>query len=471
MELKSANIIALGSILGAGFGFLTIPIITWFFSQEDIGRFSIYQVTLNLGMILITLDLNQAYVREYYETDRKEQLLKIALLPGSFIFLITIPLLLLSNVSISSLIFNINSQIMEFCIYLGIYVMFFINILTHVLRMHNFAWKFAFAQVVPKAGYLLFLGIMLYFVADYNFEKLIIVNVLVLSLSLGCLILFLKDDLYKALRTELDILQLKEMLRFSLPLVIGTLSYWALVSIDRFFLKYESTYTELALYSVAAILASGIGVLVTIFSNLWHPIVYKWISEGIDKNKILLVNECMVVVVCLLWSLIGIFAWVVVYVFPSVYSDTRFLVVSCVAMPLLYMLSETTTVGIGLSRKTIYSMLASFFALIFNITINYFFVKEYGAKAATIASMSAFTLFLILRTEFSSFLWVSLPRWKMYFSIVLYYGITFFVVFEKFKTLSMEIITWILAFILVLILYSKRINQLFKRFKLREVKC
>lgn len=470
MELKSANIIALGSILGAGFGFLTIPIITWFFSQEDIGRFSIYQVTLNLGMILVTLDLNQAYVREYYETDQKEQLLKIALLSGSFVFLIIMPILL-NNISISNLIFNINSQIMDFCIYLGIYVMFFINILTHVLRMHNFAWKFAFAQVVPKAGYLLFLGVMLYFFSDYDFENLILVNVLVLSLSLGCLIVFLKDDLYKALIIKLDRLKLKEMLRFSLPLVIGTLSYWALVSIDRFFLKYESTYTELALYSVAATLASGVGVLVTVFSNLWHPIVYKWISEGIDKNKILLVNECMVVVICFLWSLIGVSAWIVVYVFPSVYSDTRFLLVSCVAMPLLYMLSETTTVGIGLSRKTIYSMLASFFALVINITINYLFVKEYGAKAATIASMSAFILFLILRTEFSSFLWVSLPRWKMYFSVLLYYGITFFVVFEKFKTLGVEIFVWIMAFILVLILYSKRINQLFKRFKLREVKC
>lgn len=470
MELKSANIIALGSILGAGFGFLTIPIITWFFSQEDIGRFSIYQVTLNLGMILVTLDLNQAYVREYYETDQKEQLLKIALLSGSFVFLIIMPILL-NNISISNLIFNINSQIMDFCIYLGIYVMFFINILTHVLRMHNFAWKFAFAQVVPKAGYLLFLGVMLYFFSDYDFENLILVNVLVLSLSLGCLIVFLKDDLYKALIIKLDRLKLKEMLRFSLPLVIGTLSYWALVSIDRFFLKYESTYTELALYSVAATLASGVGVLVTVFSNLWHPIVYKWISEGIDKNKILLVNECMVVVICFLWSLIGVSAWIVVYVFPSVYSDTRFLLVSCVAMPLLYMLSETTTVGIGLSRKTIYSMLASFFALVINITINYLFVKEYGAKAATIASMSAFILFLILRTEFSSFLWVSLPRWKMYFSVLLYYGITFFVVFEKFKTLGVEIFVWIMAFILVLILYSKRINQLFNRFKLREVKC
>ncbi|MCU4418139.1 lipopolysaccharide biosynthesis protein [Acinetobacter bereziniae] len=471
MEFKSANIIALGSILGAGFGFLTIPIITWFFSQEDIGRFSIYQVTLNLGMILITLDLNQAYVREYYEIDQKEQLLKIALLPGSLIFVITIPLLILSNFSISSLIFNINSRLMDFCIYLGIYVMFFINILAHVLRMHNFAWKFAFAQIVPKAGYLLFLGVMLYFFVDYNFEKLILINVFVLSLSLACLALFLKDDLHKALRAKLDIVKLKEMLRFSLPLIIGTLSYWALVSIDRFFLKYESTYNELALYSVAAILASGVGVLVTVFSNLWHPIVYKWISEGIDKEKILLVNECMVVVVCFLWSLIGVFAWSVVYIFPSVYSDTRFLVVSCVAMPLLYMLSETTTVGIGLSRKTIYSMLASFLALIFNMVINYLFVKEYGAKAATIASMSAFTLFLILRTEFSSLLWVSLPRWKMYFSIMLYYVITFFVVFEKFENVGVEILAWIMAFILVLILYSKRISQQFKRFKLREVKC
>ena len=69
MNLKTANIITLGSILGAAVSFCTVPIITWFFSQEDIGRFSMYQLALNLGMVLISLDMHQAYVREYYETE------------------------------------------------------------------------------------------------------------------------------------------------------------------------------------------------------------------------------------------------------------------------------------------------------------------------------------------------------------------------------------------------------------------
>jgi len=467
MNLKTANIITLGSILGAAVSFCTVPIITWFFSQEDIGRFSMYQLALNLGMILISLDMHQAYVREYYETEQKEQLLKISLFSGSVVFVIVFSIFQFLSFSLSELLFNVKSQIIDFFVLLAIYITFIINILIHVLRMHNFAWAFAFTQVIPKIGYIIILGMGVYFYKNYNFDMLIYSNIFVLFLSLGCLIFFLKQDLYKAIIIKLDREKLKQMLVFSLPLVFGSLSYWALTSIDRIFLKNFSNYNELAIYAVASTLASGIGVLVTVFSNLWHPIVYKWVKEGIDTKKVLAVNELMVVFICLLWSFIGIFSWMVLYFLPQSYSGVASILVGCVAMPLLYMLSETTTIGIGLTRKTIYAMLATLIALILNFLINYFLVGQYGAKATTIASMSAFTLFLILRTEFSAFLWLSFSRWRMYIAVLLYFFITLLTVLDIFNSYMIIVFVWFASLIFVLFLYTARVKSLFESFRLR----
>ncbi|WP_372375598.1 oligosaccharide flippase family protein [Acinetobacter ursingii] len=175
--------------------------------------------------------------------------------------------------------------------------------------MHNFAWAFAFTQVVPKLGYIVCLISIVYIYKNYNFELLIFTNIFVLSLTVFCLIFFLKDEVLKAIKIKTNLKKLKEMLAFSLPLVFGSLSYWALTSVDRVFLKTFSNFKELALYAVASTLAGGIGVFVTVFSNLWHPIVYKWINKGVDVHKILNVNELMVVLVCLLWSLVGMFSW------------------------------------------------------------------------------------------------------------------------------------------------------------------
>ncbi|MDO3666191.1 oligosaccharide flippase family protein [Acinetobacter higginsii] len=470
MNLKTANIITLGSILGAAVSFCTVPIITWFFSQEDIGRFSMYQLALNLGMILISLDMHQAYVREYYETEQKEQLLKISLFSGSVVFAIVFLISEVLNFSLSKLLFNIESRVIDVFVLLGIYITFIINILVHVLRMHNFAWAFAFTQVIPKIGYIVVLGVGVYFYKNYNYNFLIYANIFVLLLSLGCLIFFLKKDLYKAIIIKLDRKKLNQMLAFSLPLVFGSLSYWALTSIDRVFLKNLSNYNELAIYAVASTLAGGIGVLVTVFSNLWHPIVYKWMEEGIDSKKVLAINELMVIFICLLWSFVGMFSWIVLYFFPQSYSGVASILVGCIAMPLLYMLSETTTIGIGLTRKTIYAMFATLIALILNISINYFLVEKYGAKATTIASMSAFTLFLILRTEFSSFLWMSLSRWRMYVAVLLYFSITLLIVLEVFSGKINNAFIWFLSLFFVLSLYFTRVKRLFESLRLRDFK-
>lgn len=471
MKFDKIAYFSIGSFAGAILGFITLPILTWFFTTDDIGRFSMYQLSLNLGMILISLDMHQAYVREYYETPKKEQLLKIALLPGSIVFALFFLIFNIFNLSLSWIIFNVDDDVMNICVFFAIYITFFINILVHVLRMKNFAVAFAFYQVIPKLGYLMSLGILVYLFENLNYKFLVLTNFFVLVISLLSLIFFLKKDLYDSFKIKLDKIKLKEMLLFSSPLVMGSLAYWALTSVDRIFLKNYSNYKELALYSVASTLAGGVSVLVTVFSNLWHPTVYKWIKEGIEIKKVLAINELMVIFICILWTLIGVFSWVFIYLFPATYNGIQFIIIGCVAMPLIYMLSETTTIGIGLTRKTSYAMLASCLALVLNIILNYLLVKGYGARGAALASMSAFTLFLILRTEFSSYLWVSLSRWKMYVSILLYYVLTLIIVLGKYSNLLFEILSWISILIVVCVLYYQRLVWLLKNFNPRVLKC
>ncbi|MEI2513221.1 lipopolysaccharide biosynthesis protein [Acinetobacter soli] len=458
MNIKTANIITLGSILGAGIGFFTIPIITWFFTQEDIGRFSLYQLALNLGMILISLDMHQSYVREYYDSENKAEILRNALIPGTIFFIVIVIFLIVTKISLSNLLFGFDSKLINFLLIIGVYITFIINILVHVIRMYNFAWAFSFAQVVPKLGYILCLISIVYICQNYNFELLIFTNIFVLSLTVFCLLFFLKDEVFKAIKIKTNSKKLKQMLAFSLPLVVGSLSYWALTSIDRIFLKKFSNFEELALYAVASTLAGGVGVFVTVFSNLWHPIVYKWVNEGIDINKVININELMVVLVCILWSLVGMFSWISSFFFPQSYNGVSIILVGCVAMPLLYMLSETTVIGIGLTKKTIYAMIAILMSLFLNIIINYFLISKYGSKAATVASMSAFVLFLILRTEFSSSLWISLPRKKMYFSIFMYYFFTLSVISGFLNNTMYNTIAWLGLLLVVCTMYYKRLR-------------
>ena len=430
-----------------------------------------YQLVLNLGVILISLDMHQAYVREYYETEKKEQLLKIAFLPGNIIFIIVFCFCFLMNKSLSKLILDKHSFIMDVCIFLGIYFVFCINIFSHVVRMQGRAWAFSATQIIPKLGYLIILGICIYLFSNHNYDQLIFINVFVLLLSVLCFIFILRYDIYKAIKIKIDINKLKQMLLFSYPLIAGSLGYWALTGIDRIFLKNLASFSELAIYAVASTISAGVGLFATVFSNLWHPIVYKWIKEGIDTRNVIAINESMVLFIALIWTFVGVFSWLIIYFFPQEYNGIQLLIIGCIAMPLLYMLSETTTIGIGISRKTKYSMITALAALVLNIIINYCLIDRYGAKACALASMSAFVLFLILRTEFSSFLWISLPRHKMYISVAIYFFVTIVIMFELVSNTLVTTLLWLISFLIVLFLYRQRVLGLLEFIKLRNTQC
>ena len=79
---------AIGPIGAALMGFITLPVITWFYSVEDIGRISMLQVVASFSALLFCLGLDQAYVREYHGHKIKPQLFKSALSPGLILSLI-----------------------------------------------------------------------------------------------------------------------------------------------------------------------------------------------------------------------------------------------------------------------------------------------------------------------------------------------------------------------------------------------
>ena len=84
------------------------------------------------------------------------------------------------------------------------------------------------------------------------------------------------------------------------------------------------------------------------------------------------------------------------------------------AYPLFYTLSETTVVGIGITRKSAYSMAASVIAVLVSVIGNYFLVPIYGAAGAAVSTAIAFWVFFFLRTEFSCIVWRKIPRLRLY---------------------------------------------------------
>jgi Polysaccharide biosynthesis protein. len=128
---------AIGPIGAALLGLITLPIITWFFSQEDVGRIAMLQVTIGFSTLLFSLGLDQAYVREFHEVDDRPGLLKRALLPGLSILLFSLTIFLSFGGTLGNLLFERSEWYLSFLIATVLIAAFLSRFLSLVLRMNE----------------------------------------------------------------------------------------------------------------------------------------------------------------------------------------------------------------------------------------------------------------------------------------------------------------------------------------------
>lgn len=410
---------ALGPIGSAFFGFITLPLLAWFYSVEDIGRVSILQVVASFSVLLFCLGLDQAYTREYHESDDKPKLFKHCFLPG--FILILAGFIVLYGIGpnyISSWLYGIPSRLLSIVSIFCIILTFTSRFLSLIVRMEDRAVAYSMSQLLPKVLFVVFIICTVLFGLRKDIYNLIVAHTLSITAVFLIFAWNTRKEWLRAIPKRFDRFQQRALMKFGLPLVISGLASWGLNVMDKLFLRGVSTFEELGIYSVTMSVAGVATIFAGIFNTIWAPMVYKWVSEGIDTKKIDQISEHVLAAVFFVVVLSGIFSWVLPIFLPEKYAPIQYLITLCLIGPLLYTLSETTAIGIAISKKTIFSMFASILPMFVNLLGNYLLVPNYGALGAAISTATAFFVFYVLRTEFSSLVWRKIPKIKSYFILM-----------------------------------------------------
>ncbi|OWJ90125.1 polysaccharide biosynthesis protein [Pseudomonas sp. A46] len=466
MNAKKVASFAVGPIGGAALGFITLPIITWFYSAEDIGRIAMLQVVSSFCVLLFSLGLDQAYVRDYHESGHKPALFKAALLPGLLLLVMCLAFFLLVPGFISQALFSVDSPLISTLVALCWSAAFVSRFLSLILRMQERGLAFSMSQVLPKLLFLSVIGIYILF--SFSFDLLSLVIAQALSVATVTLVYGwnTRQEWLAAFSQKVDTEKLKSMLSFGAPLIMGGAAFWGLTAMDKVFLRSLSSFEELGIYSVASSFAAAAVILQSIFSTVWAPTVYKWAAEGINTEKIDQVTEYVLVAVVSLFSLAGLFSWIITYFLPPSYASVQYILVACMAYPLFYTLSEATGVGLGIARKSSYAMMASIVAVLVNFVGNYLLVPTYGAAGAAISTAFAFWVFFFCRTEFSCRVWRPVPRFRFYATtlVCLVISVLFVLIGHNFY------LEFVVAWLLLLLISGAASKKLIKAVLVRLMK-
>lgn len=430
MTLQKIVAFAIGPIGAALLALISLPVITWFFTQEDVGRMAMLQVAIGFSTLLFSLGLDQAYVREFHEVTNKPALLKNVFLPGVSMLFVALLILLSLGGTLSYWLFSYPDLYLSLLIAIILLAALVSRFLSLVLRMKEHGLAFSMNQLVPKLVLLAVICGYVFLDADKNLTNLIFANSAAFILACIVLVYNTRKEISAAIKASSDFQHVKSMLMFGMPLIFSSMAFWGLIAVDKIFLRSFSGFEELGVYSVAVSFSAVAVILQSVFSTIWLPMVYKWVSKGEGLENVHKVIRYMLFLVVLIFCLAGMMSWIVTLFLPSSYSAVQWLVVSCLGYPLFYTLSETTKVGIGIHRKSIYSMLAALCALSVNLVGNWFMIPIFGAAGAAVSTCISFWVFFVLRTEFSIYLWKPMPRFLLYgYSVLVVIGASVFTLY------------------------------------------
>lgn len=410
---------SVGPLGAALISLITVPLIAWLYNVADVAKFSIFQSVVILYSLVLCLGLDQAFIREYYDSDIKESLLKNiylgALLPSLIFILFTfvffrkeIVLFLYDEYSIQLYILTI----------LTCFFSLSIKMLSAIQRVQEQALLFSLSQLLPKIIFLLLI-IVFFKMGPANFENILWSQFLSVFIVFIYFLWINRNDFKKSMKSKIDIYSIKKYYSFGLPLILTGAVIWGLKLADRFYLKIFSDLKQLGLYAMAISIASGVAIFSGVFNTIWSPLVYKWVNDSnIYDNSIsdkvravsYKISICILVVIVFL-----VFASkIIVKILPSNYADIHLIVPLCAIAPLLYTLSEVTGIGINLMKKTKYTLWSCISAIVVHISLSFFLIPKFGAVGASIAGAISFYVFFIMRTIFSNYIWVNCNLSKTY---------------------------------------------------------
>lgn len=420
MNLKKILHFSIGPIGAAALGILTVPMLTWSFSVEDIGRFSILQIIMSFSCVLLTLGLDQAYVREYNESIDQGTLFKTVLGASLGFSCIFITLCLFNIKFISEYGYQVSSVFLSWMTILCVILTILLRYISLSIRMQEKGLLYSVSQIFPKI-FLLFAIIYFYLIGQKNldFYHLITIQVLSLFFVFIIFVFFIKDNIFQLIYSKFDFLLFKKLLNFGFPLVISGLVFWLMQSCSRLALLKFSTLKEVGLFGVAISIAAGFSVLTAVFNTIWVPVIYKLVKDGKGVVEVERISEYIALLISIIIFFFCLVMPVIPRFLPASYDGIEYIILLCIMQPLFYTLSEATAVGILIKRKTNYSILISLLGLVTNLIFLIVLVPAYGALGAAISISISFWLYFIFRTELSIILWEKFKKAKIYLSTLL----------------------------------------------------
>lgn len=422
IEKRNNKVLMTGVILYAigNFGtkiltFLIVPLYTYYINTSDMGNYDLLITTVSLLSPLISLRISEATYNWMIRNIEKDELC----IKATYDYLIKSCFLSVVIMIIAGHFLHI----WNLALFLVILVLDPVFETTQkILRGFKNQKLFAISGIL-YTGILVILNLLTVCIWHLGVRSLLI-NTIISQIFCIVFIHILEKKFrcinIKTDRNELNQLQ-KEMLRYSLPLVPSSLSWWVMSVSDRYVIKLFMGNSYNGIYAIATKFPSVFQTIFTLFNNAWMDMALanldlteknrKYTSDIFEKMYMFSFSF----VLCLIPAT-KIITQIILsesYKIGSIYIG--FLYLGSVFQGL----SSFVSVGYLQSKKTGKAASSSVIGALANLIINLCLIKNIGLFAASISTFLGFFIMWVVRMYDIRAIWPITVRTKKFIPMLL----------------------------------------------------
>jgi O-antigen/teichoic acid export membrane protein len=395
---KNSLIYGLGNLSTKIIGLILLPFYTSYLSTSEYGILSLVEITAWLLTAIVSIKLNAALFRWYYDKNYIDKR-KSIFFSGLIFFLLTgliflLPLILFKN-EISILLFETNKY--SYLIILMLISTALQVVIQFILHLMQLQEKAIFYSVTSITKLLVSLVLTIVFITYYGrsvfgiYEALIIAQLLFLVITLKYIL--------SNIEFKIEYKIINDMLKYSYPLMFAEISGIILTVSDRYVLNFMTTTSEVGLYSLAYRLSNTIRVL--IYSSVMMavtPLIYQYIDKpnnGRFYSKIMTYLSFGVMIFVLFFSLFS--KEIIELVARSKDYWPASILVPVISLAIFTgILKDISLNGLSIAKKTGIIAIVVFIISTINIVLNILLIPNWGTMGAAIATLIARIISLII---------------------------------------------------------------------------
>lgn len=394
--VKSLFGFSLPTWINAAIGILAVPLVTRLFDPETLGKFNLFCTYGYILSCIALAGLNQGFMRFYHEpldNSSSNGLFKLCTaLALGFTFVVGVFVLVLGY-PLSTAIVGEFRWYVPICLVVYLFSCVILNMIQSSYRMQNLLLSYGLLTILMNVC------AKITYAGAIAFEDQLIGAIVLFAFSYFSIALIFGIRTASCIKHEplfFNKQNVLPLLKYSLPLMPVLFIAQINTALPKLLISEHLDYSQVGIYAAAYSLVSIISIVQSGINVFWPPFIY----NNYQKNpQYLSSGHLLITFAMTIFGLaIILFQDVIYLIIGESYRQSQAFFALLLFSPICYTISETTGVGINLSKKTYLNIINYAVTIAITFTLCFLLIPAMGLTGAAISVAIAALCMLVCKS-------------------------------------------------------------------------